>query len=218
MNRKTRRLNDKLNKKIGLYNRTKKDKFKTIAIGRLAKDFVYASFDQCFAQLCAVSSEKFNLAALKQDSPLPHFGRDIMVEKAREIGADYLFFIDSDEEFSPDTLIRLYRHKKDIIVANYPKRIKPYQNVNPDPIPETTEGDLCKLYWAATGCMLIDMKVFDKMHWPYFDTVQKLGENNEKIRIGEDQYFCIKARAAGFDVWCDTSIRIGHTGIETHYL
>lgn len=220
MNRRDRRINAKLDRNMvkrgNLIVPEKYQKVPTIAIGRLAKDFVYARFDHCFGQLCAVSAPHFNLAGLKQDSPLPHFGRDMMVDSARAIEADYLFFIDSDEVFPPDVLVNLYEHQKDIVVANYPKRIEPYQCVNPDPIEAV--GALYKLPWAATGCMLIKMDVFNKIDWPYFDTIQKLDENGKKIRIGEDQYFTIKARVAGIDIWCDHTIEIGHTAMEDKFL
>ncbi len=57
--------------------------------------------------------------------------------------------------------------------------------------------------------MLIRTSVFNALQKPYFN----LAAEGDQLR-GEDYYFCEKARAAGFEIWCDgdLSTQIGHIG------
>ena len=56
--------------------------------------------------------------------------------------------------------------------------------------------------------MMIDMKVFDNLKFPWFWF--EMGENGKMI--GEDVYFCREAGKAGFEVWCDPRIEVKHIG------
>ena len=51
------------------------------------------------------------------------------------------------------------------------------------------------------GCMVINMEVFDKIPSPWFEP---------ELDRGTDIQICNKVRDAGYTVWCDTSIDIGH--------
>jgi hypothetical protein len=53
--------------------------------------------------------------------------------------------------------------------------------------------------------MLVKTKVFKAMEEPYF-YFEQLGNN--KI-LGEDIYFCIKAKDEGFDTWVDHDLSKG---------
>ena len=53
------------------------------------------------------------------------------------------------------------------------------------------------------GAVLIKMSVFDKIQQPYFVMEGELGE---------DYYFCAKAKKAGFDIWVDTGSVVAHAG------
>ena len=66
-----------------------------------------------------------------------------------------------------------------------------------------------------TGCLLIRMRVFDKIPKPWFSTRIE----GEKIQ-GEDYYFCDRAREAGFEIWCDGDLsrEIGHIGQAVYRL
>lgn len=55
------------------------------------------------------------------------------------------------------------------------------------------------------GCMLIRSSVFDKIPEPWFAPEHE---------YGTDIQLCKQVRAAGFEVWCDTSIEIGHLRME----
>ena len=65
-----------------------------------------------------------------------------------------------------------------------------------------------KCFALGTGCMLIKMSVFDKIEKPYF----YYGDAGQEGLMSEDVYFCDKAHQAGYDVWCDPTIEVGHVG------
>jgi GT2 family glycosyltransferase len=55
------------------------------------------------------------------------------------------------------------------------------------------------------GCMLIRKEVFDKIDSPWFAP---------EFEYGTDVQICQKVTNAGFSVWCDTSIELGHVKID----
>ena len=109
--------------------------------------------------------------------------------------------------FGADALERLIKRDKDIVGAPYNTKSDPplatHKIQDKETIIEELEGDLLKCTGVATGFMLIKTEVFKKLEHPWF-----MFETD----IGEDLYFCRKARQAGYDIWCDLSIKIGHIG------
>ena len=53
------------------------------------------------------------------------------------------------------------------------------------------------------GCMLLRRELFDRIPSPWFRSETDAG-------VGTDVQICKAARENGFQVWCDTSIEIGH--------
>jgi len=134
---------------------------------------------------------------------------------ARELDAEALLFIDSDMEFQPDLYQRLLAVDADIACGLFwTKRIPSYptamvrakmpdgsdslKNIIPDG--KVHEIDACGM--AAT---LIRKNVIqhERFEYPAF---KHLGS------LGEDYFFCLHARDAGFTIKCDTSIQVAHRG------
>lgn len=149
--------------------------------------------------------------------------RNYCVIQAQRNNSDFLFFVDDDMTFESDTLGRLLASQKDIVGVNSYSRCLPLSStvglmdsdgkyMHPDKhsafemrIPSV----LFEAYFVGTGIMLINMDVFKKLKAPYFAfTVDKNGQ----VANGEDGTFCDKARKAGYTVWCDPSIAVGHLG------
>lgn len=57
---------------------------------------------------------------------------------------------------------------------------------------------------AGLGCILFKREVFEELEYPWFDL--KAG-TDVKIGYGSDMYFSHHARSAGFELWCDPSVR-----------
>lgn len=149
--------------------------------------------------------------------------RERCVHAALEVNADYLVFIDSDIVFPADGITRLLEHQKDIIGANYrEKRLPPTSTVKlPDGLGGFLAGEytlpdrIFKPAAVATGFMAINLRrLTERMTAPYF----AFSEDAAKVTYrwasgpGEDTAFCLRARAADLEVWCDPTIELGHVG------
>jgi len=157
--------------------------------------------------------KSYQMRIVFSENCLVHENRNSLVKIAQDMKADYLFFVDSDIVFERDTLSRLLEADKDIIAASYNRRSLPEQGMVKDEnmklidIQGRTFPFQCS--YAPTGCMLIKISVFDKLEKPYFFFT--LNDNGEMDKA-EDYYFCDKARAGGFNIWCDPTIPVMHIG------
>ena len=67
--------------------------------------------------------------------------------------------------------------------------------------------------YTGFGWLLIKKGVFEneKMPYPWFAPKMQVFESGEvQDMCGEDVSFCLDAKEAGFDIWCDPRIRVGH--------
>lgn len=130
-----------------------------------------------------------------------HYNRENAVKMAFEAGCSHILFVDTDMFFDYDAIKRLIDHNLDIVGGRYNKRVVPLVST----VPDITE--LSKVPFVPTGFLLINMEVFTKIGAPYFSF--------EDGAESEDVYFCNKAIASGYDIWCDPTIQIGHLGTAT---
>lgn len=149
--------------------------------------------------------------------------RNYCVVQAQRNKSDYLLFVDDDMTFPVDTLDRLLAHDKDVIGVNSYSRCLPLSStvglmdakgeyMHPSKHTEwemRIPDGLFKAYFVGAGVMLINMNVFGKIKKPYFTFTY---DNNGQVIHGEDGNFCNNVKKAGMDVWCDSSIEIGHIG------
>lgn len=136
--------------------------------------------------------------------------RTWLVQYAIEQGATHLLFVDADMLFPADLIPRLLAHKKEIVGVKYKKREFPikwlYKTLEGE---EESETELFKVAHTGTGVLLIDLSVFEKLQGPWFN----FGRDSQgALAMGEDVWFCNTARDAGYDVWIDPTINIGHIG------
>ena len=77
-------------------------------------------------------------------------------------------------------------------------------------MPEST--GLQEVGSVGMGVMLIKANVFAKLAEPWFETPWR---HDKRGYIGEDVFFCKKAREAGFKIWIDHDVskEIGHIGM-----
>jgi hypothetical protein len=186
-----------------------------VALGVPSGDFVNADFAMSLAMLCMNPGAPVALVNAK--SSLVPLGRNQCVGAAQAMKASHLLFLDTDMVFPADTLRRLLAHEKDIVGATYSKRAAPFH-----PLTITEGGKLAqvssglhRVKLLPTGCLLIRLGVFDQLSAPYFNLETEGGQ----LR-GEDYYFCERARAAGFELWCDgdLSSQLGHAGQKIYRL
>lgn len=154
------------------------------------------------------------------ESSLVYLSRDRLGVMALEGEADYLFFLDSDMTFAPDMLQKLLEDAesgKDIITALCFRRRPDYnpaiwKKLRPgmpgESVVETyddyPEGDMFEVEACGMAAVLIRTKVLK-------DVFEKEKALFAPIPgYGEDVSFCLRARRAGYSLWCDSRIRIGH--------
>lgn len=159
---------------------------------------------------------------------LPHFcmgtlivnQRESLVGMAKDAGSTHILWLDSDMMFPHDTLQVLLRHDQPIVAANYATRQYPHKTVAYTELHDWSsylvhDGEpisgLLEVEAIGMGCMLTSMEVIDAMALPRFQTtyVPESGDH-----MGEDFYFCQKARELGYKIWVDDTLSrdIGHLG------
>lgn len=182
-------------------------------------DLVHADFAMCLAALTYASGVR--LALVNTKGSLVQTNRNNAVVQAKQLGVDYLLFIDSDMTFPMNALKRLLAHGKDIVAATYVQRTPPHRILHQtiDGVEIRSTGGLVEVAGLPTGFMLIKTSVFDALEWPPFRTpVIPHPETGQPETQSEDYYFCQEARKAGFRVWLDVDLtfEMGHIGQYTY--
>lgn len=134
--------------------------------------------------------------------------RNVLAKEAKTMGAEYIFWVDSDMILPKDALKRLLAHDKDIVTGAYAFKDINSQDliafsVDNKRMPYSEINGLTEVGGIGFGCCLTKTDIFDKLEYPYF----VFGED-----YGEDIYFCRKARAAGLKIYIDPDVKCGHIG------
>jgi FkbM family methyltransferase len=128
---------------------------------------------------------------------------------------DYLFAVDHDVTFAPDTLKKMLSHDKHVVSGIYRQRLEPQvieiydKNFRNVPYESLANGGLIEIGGCGFGCVLVKKEVLESVGYPQFVYHQTLDFANT---FSEDLDFCRKATAKGYGVWVDTSIICGHIG------
>jgi GT2 family glycosyltransferase len=136
-------------------------------------------------------------------------------------GYDYLFAVDHDVTFSPDTLKKMLDHDVDLVSGVYRQRLEPQAIEIYDlqqqrmTIDQIYNKPLVKIGGCGFGCVLVKKEVITRIGYPQFEYHPALDHGNT---ISEDTDFCKKAMTKGFTLWCDPSILCGHIGSTTMHV
>lgn len=143
--------------------------------------------------------------------------RNKIVYKALQDGHDYVFFMDSDMEFPPNTLDGLLNRNKDIVGGFYVRKKKGYlPNAfklgfrEGDKLLTEFVTDFREVEAIGTGCLLIKTEVFNKIPTPWFE--YEPTESPDGHMSTEDIVFCKRAKDSGYKIYCDGAIACGHVG------
>jgi cellulose synthase/poly-beta-1,6-N-acetylglucosamine synthase-like glycosyltransferase len=187
---------------------------------------VTTAFDLTMMAAYMAGKKNIDLNVYTSQGTLIFDQRNSLVRTAVEEKCDYILFIDADMRFPKTTLERLLAHKKDIIGVNATTRMMPPKptarniQINEDgsvdwlEVFSNKEKGISKVDAIGCGVMLIKTSCLKNIPQPYFYFEQLL---KGKL-LGEDIYFCIKAKDAGIDTWVDNdlSMEIGHVGSYTY--
>ena len=141
-------------------------------------------------------------------------------------GFDYFLSLEQDIIPPPNIIERLLIHNKAVISGLYYKHSSRRRAALPmviigdknmckekptcgrrAQISEIQEPKLMETLCPGVGCMLIKREVLEKVCFRY--------ERNH--RAFDDVYFCEDARAAGYKIFCDTSVVCDHWDLGTDW-
>lgn len=138
-----------------------------------------------------------------------------------KIEAKKIIFIDHDMVWKPEDLEKILKSKEDIVSGFYKKNNIDLYNrhelcaqiknkwLTEDDIKD--EKKLIKLDGVGFGFIAINFEVFKKISFPWFESFTVFNkEVNEFYGIGEDVYFCEKAKSYGYKIYGDPTIKLGH--------
>jgi hypothetical protein len=133
---------------------------------------------------------------------------------------DYLFAVDYDISFPPDTLAKLLSHDKPMVTGLYIQRIPGQKALElyrlaPNgghirPLLHELTNELEPVDGCGFGCVLIKTEVLKAVGYPQFVYHPALRMEDT---LSEDVDFCNKVRKLGYDMWADTTVRCGHHGM-----
>ena len=145
-------------------------------------------------------------------------GRNDLVREFRAGNCTDILFIDSDEKWEPNDVIRILGWNEDVVCGAYPFK----SDGGGYPIGRILNADeatgLLEVSYAPTGFMRIRRKVFDILEaglpksggTPFF-FMRKFNQNTYD---GGDVNFCRRWIAAGGKVKVDPDLRIEHVGFK----
>ena len=192
-----------------------------VAICTPCRDMVHAGYAFDLARLVgrAVTDLDAQVRVITSPGTLICDQRVAIAKEALATGNDWLLWLDSDMRFPADTLTQLLAREEPIVGANYVTRELPPRPVSKNrdmggwiDVP-TKPGSTGVEEVAAIGLgvALISAEVFKTMDQPWFH----LGFStvNEKF-LGEDVYFAIKAKDAGYRILVDHDLskQVRHVG------
>lgn len=153
--------------------------------------------------------------------------RELLADKAQEIGARYLWFVDDDTIPPPNSLRRLMyvlENNPDVMVCGgvYVTKSDPpqpvvFRGMGLGSFWHWKRGDIFEVTGMGAGCMLINCEVFKHLKKPYFPWVDSPSEDALKpsVLISEDISFCNAVRDAGFKIFAHGGVLCDHFDVAT---
>jgi len=159
--------------------------------------------------------------------------RNMIAEQFLKSDCEHLLFIDADMTFEPEDVLRLlvWNQDKGVVAGAYEARKEGKVYIltldSKDNAVIMDDMGLVRAKRAATGFMMIQKRVFTKLAELHPEWLHKDNADPTKTLhaffdfactpegyVGEDFLFCQRAIDAGFEVWIDPTIKLGHMGIH----
>jgi GT2 family glycosyltransferase len=157
-------------------------------------------------------------------------GADVMRGKHQKpfdgkLDYDFLMWIDSDIIFTPQQFVRLLSYNTEIVAGVYlmdgGKALATVRNwdedhfkkhgyfifITPEEIDRKEEP--IEVSYTGMGFMLVKNGVFESLEYPWFRPIEKQIGDMVDFTM-EDVAFCLRAKEAGFRIFIDPSVKVGH--------
>ena len=188
-------------------------------------DMVKTDFMGCLMGL----KNNGNTSIAIEAGSLVYHSREKLLVSAMDHKADFIFFVDSDMKFAPDTLLRLMEDavENDLDMVSglcfrrmYPTsptmaKILEYDfneqtreaKINVPNYTDYPRDSLFEVACSGLACTLIRMDAI-------CDVIanEKMSPFQPLFGLSEDYSFCIRMKAAKKKMWVDSRIKIGHIG------
>ena len=159
-----------------------------------------------------------NFFPLKDCRPVEH-ARNITVDVAKQMGADWLISFDNDNFPKGNALDVIASAADDKRVIGLTYGVYYAEGIRPFPHEEmqgARDSNFREVLHVGGGCLMIHKSVWQKIAAPYFRFVLPSdydGDSAHKQKpnvIGEDVWFCNLVRKHGFKVWTHNTVFAGH--------
>lgn len=207
---------------------------KTIAVGVLRERNANWQFVDCLMRLLKnIQDSGYQYVHIGLRATNIYKGREAVADHTLSSGADYLLFVDSDEVFVPETAVHLAQLDLPVVSGVVYQRNPPYTPCLYRRIPNShksvplapelqqwmldnaqdkrdtpitimdipAEKSIIEIDECGTGCMMIRRDVLESIAKPRF---RGMGD------VGTDIMFCRRVRAAGFPIYADLRVQLGH--------
>jgi teichuronic acid biosynthesis glycosyltransferase TuaG len=173
---------------------------------------------------CQAAGLSVDVLIVEQEAS--HTARNLLTRKALDSSATHLLWIDADMSFPRDALLRLLAHRLPIVGGLYFNRRAPFhpQLLRKQPaeramddvpmaycydwrreVSQDGAGSLLKVDATGAGFLLVERRVFTDIS-PDDGWWAPLGTGSDDI------WFLRRATAAGYEIFVDTALELGHLG------
>jgi hypothetical protein len=147
---------------------------------------------------------------------------------ALEGKVDDIFFVDADQEWEPQWILKLLKHPVDCVGAAVRLKTDDVERYNVRsttfPIPVDEKTGLWKVDAVGTGFLRMSRRAMGTL-WANSEPYQKNDQETRMVfdvrvvdgkLVGEDVICCLKLTELGIPVWIDPSFCPNHIGVKKY--
>jgi hypothetical protein len=177
--------------------------------------FVNVNFAQSMADLCIkLTRDGVKVDVQFMEGSMIYVSRDRLAYRAIEGEYTHVLWLDSDMSFKPHIVDDLLWCGKDMVCGAFVSRKPPfspcvYASIE-DPANMEKVKDFGKEPFRVDGCGMACVLTSVELLKAVFDRFDTCFMPTEKIR-GEDIAFCDRVKQLGYEIWCEPTVKPGHT-------
>ena len=193
-------------------------------VGYVSNGFIRTEFHDCLMTLVLKNGIGGRISATS--GPRLASARNEVVKRFLATNREWLWMLDTDMTFGPDTLNELLAVDEPIVGAlcfgtESGQPFPVLHRLGEDgmhKVPDYPKDELVEVDATGAACLLVHRDVLEKLRanddglYPWFQE----GRTLQGQEVGEDVAFCLKARELDFPIYVHTGIKTGH--VKTHVL